>query len=229
MLLRRNHMHIEGKEVSLYSSGHQGAPIVILNSIGGDADDAFREISSLSRKPFSLAVVSSLDWNADLSPWPSSPVFRNGDGFAGRADDYLDLLVSEIVPRIVREEGTAPEYIALAGYSLAGLFSLYAMYRTTVFSRFASVSGSLWFPGFCEYAMSHDMQTWPDAVYISLGDREARTHNPIMQSVEKESRVLVGYYSRAGIKTFFGLNEGNHFQDAEKRTAKGVAWLLEQA
>lgn len=38
-------------------------------------------------------------------------------------------------------------FIGIAGYSLAGLFALYALYKTDVFTRVASMSGSLWFPG----------------------------------------------------------------------------------
>ena len=38
-------------------------------------------------------------------------------------------------------------FIGIAGYSLAGLFALYALYKTDAFTRVASMSGSLWFPG----------------------------------------------------------------------------------
>ena len=39
----------------------------------------------------------------------------------------------------------------IGGYSLAGLFSLWAAYQTDVFSGFAAASPSVWFPGFIEY------------------------------------------------------------------------------
>ena len=63
----------------------------------------------------------------------------------------------------------APRWRGIAGYSLAGLFAVYALYRTDVFARAASVSGSLWFPGFREYVFSHTPLCRPDCVYFSLG------------------------------------------------------------
>ena len=51
----------------------------------------------------------------------------------------------------------APAWRGLAGYSLAGLFALYALYQTDVFARAASMSGSFWFEGIMEYVCSHEM------------------------------------------------------------------------
>ena len=36
------------------------------------------------------------------------------------------------------------------------------------------------------------------------------------------------YYSEKGIDTILQMNPGNHYQDAEKRTAAGIRWLLER-
>lgn len=40
----------------------------------------------------------------------------------------------------------------LGGYSLAGLFSLWAAYQTNLFAGIAAASPSVWFPGFLDYA-----------------------------------------------------------------------------
>ncbi len=40
------------------------------------------------------------------------------------ADAYLETLTGEIIPAIITELGSEPAYIALAGYSLAGLFAV---------------------------------------------------------------------------------------------------------
>ena len=35
------------------------------------------------------------------------------------------------------------------------------------------------------------------------------------------------YYQQIGIDCTYELNPGNHFQDPEKRLAKGIAWILQ--
>ena len=61
----------------------------------------------------------------------------------------------------------------IGGYSLAGLFSLWAAYQTDVFSGIAAASPSVWFPGFIEYMKEHEIKS--ETVYLSLGDREEKT------------------------------------------------------
>lgn len=116
----------------------------------------------------------------------------------------------------------------IAGYSLAGLFSLYSLYQTDLFSRAASMSGSLWYPGITEYISSHTMKRIPDHLYFSLGSREAKTRSPLMKTVQENTEKMEKYYSEKGIDTILQMNPGNHYQDAEKRTAAGIRWLLER-
>ncbi len=37
---------------------------------------------------------------------------------------------------------------------------------------------------------------------------------------------IEAFYRSKGIDTVFGLNPGNHFQDAVARSADGIAWIL---
>ena len=161
-----------------------------------------------------------------MSPWECPPIFRGEPPFTGGADAYLALLTQEILPGILSRLSAAPAYLALAGYSLAGLFAVYASYRTDLFSRIASASGSFWFPGFPEFAANHEPERTPDRVYFSLGDQEAKSRNRILRTVEDHTRALRERLERAGAKTVFARNPGNHFRDAPKRMAKGIAWIL---
>ena len=68
---------------------------------------------------------------------------------------------------------------------------MYALCNTDAFSRAASVSGSLWFPGFKEYVLSHPPIHRPDCVYFSLGDRESKTRNPVLQTVQELSLIHI--------------------------------------
>ncbi|MDE7205617.1 MAG: hypothetical protein K2N90_00355, partial [Lachnospiraceae bacterium] len=114
----------------------------------------------------------------------------------------------------------------LAGYSLAGLFAVYSMYRTTLFSRIASISGSLWFPDFKEYVFSREPVQTPTHLYFSLGDRECKTKNPYLKTVQNHTETMEAFYRRQGIHTTLCINAGGHFKDTAKRTAAGIWWLL---
>ena len=116
-----------------------------------------------------LLVVGKLQWYHDMTPWSCPPLSKRGPAATGGADAYLETLASEIVPAARKKiRGSAP-YVGIAGYSLAGLFALYAMYRCDCFARVASMSGSLWFPKFREYVLRHELMRKPEMLYMSLG------------------------------------------------------------
>lgn len=84
----------------------------------------------------------------------------------------------KIIPLI--EDTIIPEYRVIAGYSMGGLFALYAPYVTDLFSSAVSASGSVWYPEFVSYVKSHDFLKKPNTIYLSLGNQESRTRNPFL-------------------------------------------------
>lgn len=112
----------------------------------------------------------------------------------------------------------------LGGYSLAALFSLWAAYQTDIFSGVAAASPSLWYPDFVEYMEENKILT--DAVYLSIGTKEEKIRNRVMSRVGDAIRSANEILTRQGILNTLEWNPGKHFQDAEKRTAMGFAWLL---
>ena len=119
-----------------------------------------------------------------------------------------------------------PCWEGLAGYSMAGMFAVWALCQTDVFRRGASMSGSLWYPGVRDYLLGHLPQPAPDCFYFSLGSKESKTRNPALRTVEEDTRAVEAFYREKGIPTTFQLNPGNHFRDTAARTAAGIAWLL---
>ena len=220
---------IAGKSITLYTTSRLDRPLVVLNAHSGDGSGVWEELLKMADTAgfcdsgTNLLVVSGLDWNRDMTPWPCPPLYKNGESFAGGADEYLKLLVSEIIPHAKEHVCGEPSKTCIAGYSLAGLFALYAAYRCDAFDRAASMSGSLWFPGFIDFAKELDMKKVPDKIYLSLGDKEAKTRNPLMQKVQENTEALAEYYRRLGIDVDFEMNPGNHFRDVELRCAKGIA------
>lgn len=198
--------------------GEQGSNIVLIQPVD-DHDLAVIEsevaaIEVLSENPFHLITVKVDSWNNDLSPWKAPIVFGNED-FGGCADNMLQ--------KILALTGDRDKTYYIGGYSLAGLFSLWAAYQTDVFSGVAAASPSVWFPGFTEYVKSNEIHT--GRVYLSLGDREEKTRNPMMSKVGDSIREIYDWYTAKGVNCCLEWNKGNHFKEPDLRTAKAFAWI----
>lgn len=220
------HLTILGKSVSIIGSSKSGVPIIYLNTFSDEGQKVYETAQAVSCPPFTLVAISDLDWNHDMVPWDSPPVFKNADPCTGGADEYLRLLTEEIIPTAEKKITGVPRWRGIAGYSLAGLFALYSIYQTDVFSRVGSMSGSLWFPGMKEYIFSHEPKCRPDHMYFSLGDKESKTRNPVLKSVQQNTEEVRTFYHSKGIDTVLQMNPGNHYNHAAERTAAGIVWML---
>lgn len=215
-----------GKACTFYAAEGTGAPLVVLNNYSGDGASVARAAGDVGCPDCNLLVVSKLDWDRDMTPWYCPPIAPGDSPCEGGADAYLDLLLTQILP-VARERCVgSPAFVAIAGYSLGGLFALYATYRCRAFSRVASMSGSLWFPDFVDFATKEPMAREPERLYLSLGDHEARTRNPYLRTVQDNTQRLVDLYRERGLDVTFELNPGNHFKQPALRTAKGIAAIL---
>ena len=200
--------------------GNPEAPTVLIQMVD-DHDSGLMEseiagIRSLTDRDFCLLAVPVASWNRDLSPWEAPPVFGKegfGDGAARTLEEVLSFC------------GDRDKTYILGGYSLAGLFALWAACRTGVFSAIAAASPSVWFPGFIDYLKAHEMKA--SRVYLSLGDREERTRNPVMASVGDRIRETAGLLQASGVQTVLEWNPGNHFVDSDRRMAKAFAWAMD--
>lgn len=177
-----------------------------------------RELSG--GQDFCLKAVKIHDWNKDLSPWSAPAVFGRED-FGDGAAETLRFVLEEVV---AVDGSEARKRIFLGGYSLAGLFALWAGYQTDRFDGIAAASPSVWFPGFTEYMKENSIRT--EAVYLSLGDREERTRNQVMARVGDAIREAEAILKEAGKDCVLEWNRGNHFAEPDLRTAKAFAWLM---
>lgn len=166
---------------------------------------------------FRLLALQVADWNRDLSPWPAPPVFGKVPFGNGAKETLQEVLTFTADP--------AKKYY-LGGYSLAGLFALWAACESAVFRGIAAASPSIWFPAFCDYLKEKTFQS--PCVYLSLGDKEKKTRNPVMANVEDRIRDVFDLFQGQNLTCTLEWNKGNHFQDNDIRTAKAFAWVLEQ-
>ena len=176
---------------------------------------------------FNLVTVSGLHWNQELSPWAVETVISKDDRFTGGAPDLLPVFTDEIVPQVERLLGSPPAWRCLAGYSMAGLFAVWAAHQTDVFTRILSASGSMWYPGWLEYAREHETAAPLQGVYLSVGEQESTSRNAVLQTVGERTQAMAALMAERGIPTKFELNPGNHFKNPPLRVVKGIKWLLE--
>lgn len=196
------------------------------NDIFAAAAQLFPRAKERVVSPFALVSIDGVDWNRDLSPWPAPKIFLSGNAFSGGADAYLNTFLSEILPVAEALLDAPPAVRALAGYSMGGLFALYAMYKVDWFGRFASMSGSLWYDGFSDYMESHAPAGKPERVYLSLGSAEKRTNNARLATVENCTLQAKARLTALGVPTVYEAQPGGHSADVPKRLVDGLLSLL---
>ena len=207
--------------MNIFEFGNPDADTVLIQPADGHDLQGIENETALIRencdKDFRLIAVKVNDWNRELSPWKAPAVFGK-EGFGGGAPDLL----GEILELCADSRRT----YYIGGYSLAGLFALWAVHQTDLFRGAAAASPSVWFPGFADYMKEHRIRT--GAVYLSLGDREEKTRNPVMAAVGDRIREVHALLEERGINCILEWNGGNHFRDADIRTAKAFAWVMKQ-
>ena len=187
------------------------------------------EIAAIAQSAhhFLFAAIPVKSWNDELSPW-KSPAVWGKQGFGGKAADTLRFLIEQVIPSL-KQQFDLPENvkIILGGYSLAGLFALWASTQTDLFYGIAAASPSVWFPGWMEFEQQRPIQA--QRVYLSLGDKEERTKNTIMAVVGDNIRTLHSRLAEHGADCTLEWNSGGHFKDADLRTARAFQWVMEES
>ena len=180
-----------------------------------------------SGRNFLFAAIPVESWNDALSPWEASAVWGK-QGFGGNAADTLCFLTEQVMPTL-KQQFNLPENtkIILGGYSLAGLFALWASTQTNLFYGIAAASPSVWFPGWMEFEQQHPIQA--QRVYLSLGDKEERTKNIVMAVVGDNICTLHSRFIERGADCTLEWSSGGHFKDADLRTAKAFQWVMEES
>ncbi len=199
--------------------GNPNAATVLIQPIGEhDPAGLEREMETirlLTKQDFRFVAVKVERWNQDLSPWEAPAVFRD-ERFGSGAPETLDAIVDYCRDRRLT--------CYIGGYSLAGLFSLWAACRIDLFTGAAAASPSMWFPGFTDYLRTNRIRS--RAVYLSLGDKEEKVRNPVIATVGDRIREGYELIRAQDVDCVLEWNPGNHFAQPDLRTAKAFAWLM---
>ena len=187
-----------------YNYGNSHSPITLLQMVGDHdlpgIENEIREIHRLTDQEFAfVAVFGTEDF---------------GDGAENTLEEVLQLCTDN------------DRKYCIGGYSMAGLFALWAAMQTDRFKGVAATSPSVWFPGFLEDMKSRRVGS--DCIYLSLGDKEEKTRNPVMAQVGNCIRETFTWLKEEGIPCTLEWNHGGHFKEPDMRTARAFAWVLEE-
>lgn len=159
------------KTVSVYLSNRADTPL-FLTFLSPEESDG---LAALIGEQATLVSIDEPNWEHAFTPWQAPAAFKKAPDFSGGADEYLRWLIDTVLPEVTKSFSLQPQWTALIGYSLGGLFAAYSAYYATPFSRIASVSGSLWFDGWTEFVTQRNLYTLPKKAYFSVGDKEKNT------------------------------------------------------
>ena len=220
-------MQIRNRPCRIYGEAH--AEYLLLQMTGEhELQSIDNEVVAIAQsgQNFLFAAIPVESWNDALSPW-EAPAVWGKQGFGGNAADTLRFLTERVIPTL-KQQFRLPENvkIILGGYSLAGLFALWASTQTDLFYGVAAASPSVWFPGWMEFEQRRPMQT--QRVYLSLGDKEEHTKNAVMAAVGDNIRTLHSRLAARSTDCTLEWNSGGHFKDADLRTAKAFRWTMEE-
>ena len=183
------------------------------------------QIAERSGVPFVLATIELEDWIIDLMPWPDGNISREPE--AGKhGQDTLEYVLESLIPELQKRYGPLP--VMIGGYSLGGLFALWASAQSDRFKAVAAASPSVWIKDWILFAKKHTPLA--DAVYLSLGVQEEYVKN---QAIARVGDPLRAQYSL--LQEQIGANnctlvweQGGHFNDNEGRLARAFAWCIER-
>lgn len=174
-----------------------------------------------------VAVITRMDWDDDLTPWPAKGQPPGCPDFQGRAAGFLAKLQTDVLPAVEKRLGIAPgAERTLAGVSLSGLFTLWQWMLCDSFANIISLSGSFWYEGFAGWIESHPVPKKTGRAYFLLGNQEAHTKVKAFQPVQTDTEAIVASLRRQGIAVDFELVPGNHYQYGEQRLTRAFTRMF---
>ena len=220
-------LNIGGRKCRLFGACDPGCILVQPSARHENAtlETEAQEIAALSGVPFVLSTIELEDWMVDLLPWADGNVSRDPE--AGKhGQQTLEYVLSALVPELQQRYGPLP--MILGGYSLGGLFALWASMQTDTFCSIAAASPSVWIHNWMPFARKHvPMADW---VYLSLGDQEEHVKNQAIARVGDNLRAQYELLAEQLGPEHCTLNweKGGHFSDNEGRLARAFAWCMEK-
>ena len=180
-----------------------------------------------------FVLINTNNRTDDYTPWPLQASESMPMDFGGKAAEHLSFFATHVIPFCESKYAFASseEKRVIGGYSLGGLFSLYAAVNNDLFGTVLSCSSSLWYPDFLDYLKEHPFKAPYSKLYMSVGDQEGMTATNLTAAQTSNTIALKDFYEpkfQAG-NYKFTLEEGNHGNDIPGRVERAVEWVEENS
>ena len=219
-----------GVKLYIYRSNIQSATTIYF--LDGEQ---FKEIFCnwiIEHEPvLNFVLIDSKNRSDDYTPWPLQSSKAMPKDFAWKAAEHLKFITTKVIPFCESEYGFASsaDKRAIGGYSLGGLFSLYAAVNTDLFGTVLSCSSSLWYPDFLAYLKEHPFKAHHPKLYMSVGDEEGLTATNLTNHQIPNTMMLKDLlepkFQPGNFK--FTLEEGNHGNNISGRAWRAIEWVEE--
>lgn len=175
----------------------------------------------------------------DLTPIPDEEVEKDEEKslkrkiVTGGADKFLEFIQYELIPFVDARYKVAPGKRILAGHSLGGLFTAYALFKNPrLFKKYIVSSPSLWYHDkyLFQYEEEYfkDHKSLPAEVYLSAGELEESLDSHMATNMMRFGALLESrhYKGLSLFKQFF--NGENHCEVVAPAMHAGLKWALKK-
>lgn len=231
-------MRVRGEDVELLCVPEGSTPQRLVVMMGGGGQELAgrleaefaQDIRAGRCPPFAYVGFPELDWNRDLTPWPAPGLRKGEEPFGGQGEDTLRLLTEELLPAVEAALPTPvePENRMLLGYSLAGLFSLWAVLKGAAVGGCGCCSGSLWYDGWMDFLPEAKPRP-VSRIYLSLGRREEKARNRRLAAVGEATRDTYAALEAHPDVAECALEweDGGHFGQSAERLLRAIRWWMQ--
>ena len=221
-----------GVKLYVYRSNVQNATTIYFLD-GDQFKEPFNHWIIKHQPALNFVLLNSNNRTDDYIPWPLQASETMPIDFGGKAEEHLSFITTHVIPFCEGEYGFASsaEKRVIGGYSLGGLFSLYAAVNTDLFGTVLSCSSSLWYPGFLDYLKEHPFKAAHPKLYMSVGNKEGTTATNLTADQTLNTLALKDWIEpnfQAG-DFQFTLEEGNHGINISRRVERAVEWVEENS
>lgn len=232
--MTRNYVWIQqeicGVKLYIYRSNIQSATTIYFLD-GEQFKETFCNWIIEHKPALNFVLIDSKNRADDYTPWPLSASEAMPKDFGGKAAEHLAFITTKVIPFCESEYGfsSSAKKRAIGGYSLGGLFSLYAAVNTDLFGTILSCSSSLWYPDFLAYLKEHPFKAAHPKLYMSVGDQEGTTATNLTADQTLNTIALKDFYEPkfqpGDFK--FTLEVGNHGNNISGRAWRAIEWVEE--
>lgn len=234
--MTRNYVWIQqeicGVKLYIYRSNIQSATTIYFLD-GEQFKETFCNWIIEHKPALNFVLIDSNNRADDYTPWPLSASEGMPKDFGGKAAEHLAFITTKVIPFCESEYGfsSSAKKRAIGGYSLGGLFSLYAAVNTNLFGIALSCSSSLWYPDFLDYLKEHPFKAPHPKLYMSVGDEEGLTATNLTNHQIPNTMILKDLLEPKFQPNDFKfiLEEGNHGNNIPRCVEHAIRWVEENS